>query len=314
MLVSDITTEGLLSVHATAPLGLLLHRDELGGWIRGFDQYKGGKGSDAQTWTEMYQGNSCLIDRKGSGALSVPRAAVSIVGGVQPELLRSALSGEHLYDGVASRVLFIAPPERKKRWTEETLSEEAREGWTGLLDELLALQPNEDEAPVDLPMTTEGKAAWVRYYNEHGEREAVEEGPVRAAMSKLEGATARLALVIQLANDPQSAEVGVDAIQAGITLSDWFEGQARRVYQGFAETEQEQDRRAVCDWIKEKGGETTRRDLARNGPGRVRSRAGEVLADLVTAGLVRQRPPSSGGRADKYVLCDCDSCDKPGSG
>jgi hypothetical protein len=55
LLVSDITTEGLLSVHARAPLGLLLYRDELGGWFKGFDQYKGGKGSDAQTWAEMHQ-------------------------------------------------------------------------------------------------------------------------------------------------------------------------------------------------------------------------------------------------------------------
>jgi hypothetical protein len=110
LLVSDITIEGLLSVHARAPLGLLLHRDELAGWLRSFNQYKGGKGSDAQVWTELHQGNPCLIDRKGSGTLSVPRAAVSIVGGVQPELLGDVLRGEHLYDGVASRVLFIAPP------------------------------------------------------------------------------------------------------------------------------------------------------------------------------------------------------------
>lgn len=309
LLVSDITTEGLLSVHARAPLGLLLYRDELGGWLRGFDQYKGGKGSDAQTWTEMYQGNHCLIDRKGSGTLSVPRAAVSIVGGVQPELLRNTLSGEHLYDGVASRVLFIALPERQKQWTEATLSDEAREKWTGLLDELLALQPNEDETPLDLPMTTEGKAAWVRYYDEHAEREAGEDGPLRAAMSKLEGATARLALVIQLANDPQSAEVGVTAIRAGITLSNWFEGQARRVYQGFRETEQERDRREVYDWIVRRGGSTTQRHLANGGPNRFRKRAEEVLKDLVTAGLAK-RSPQPGRHADVYTLCDnCDSCD-----
>lgn len=309
LLVSDITTEGLLSVHARAPLGLLLHRDELAGWIRGFDQYKAGKGSDAQTWTEMYQGNPCLIDRKGSGTLSVPRATVSIVGGVQPELLRKALCGEHLYDGVASRVLFIALPERQKQWTEKTLGDEAREEWADLLDELLALQPNEDGTPMDLPMTAEAKAVWVSYYDEHAEREGAEDGPLRAAMSKLEGATARFALVVQLADHPQSREVGVEAIKAGITLSNWFEGQARRVYQGFRETEQERDRREVYDWIVRRGGSTTHRDLANGGPNRFRKRAEEVLKDLVTAGLAK-RSPQPGRRADVYTLCDnCDSCD-----
>ena len=33
--VSDTTTEALLSVHARSPLGLLLHRDELAGLLRG---------------------------------------------------------------------------------------------------------------------------------------------------------------------------------------------------------------------------------------------------------------------------------------
>jgi hypothetical protein len=308
LLVSDTTTEALLSVHSKAPLGLLLHRDELGGWLRGFNQYKSGKGSDAQTWTEMHQGNPCIIDRKVSGTLSVPRAAVSIVGGIQPELLRSALSGEHLYDGVASRVLFVAVPERPKQWNENTISEKARTDWNSLLEELLELQPNQDGTPVDLPMTDEAKAAWMSFYNEHGKREAEEDGPVRAAMSKLEGATARLALVIQLAIDPQSVEIDAQAMEAGIAISNWFEGQARRVYQAIEETAQERDRRDTRDWIASRGGSTTERDFARFGPSRLRKRAGEVLADLVTEGLAK-RSPQPGRRADVYTLCDCDSCD-----
>jgi hypothetical protein len=309
LIVSDITTEGLLLVHSKAPLGLLLYRDELGGWLRGFDQYKSGKGSDSQTWTEMHQGNPCIIDRKTSETLSVPRAAVSIVGGIQPEILQKAICGEHLYDGVASRILFIATPERAKQWNEETTSDETRTDWAGLLNELLALQPNEDGTPIDLPMTAKAKAAWVSYYVEHGKREAEEGGPLKAAMSKLEGATARIALVIQLAEDPHSVKVGVEAMKAAIKISNWFEGQARRVYQGLEETEQERDRREACEWIASKrGGSTTVRDLARNGPGRLRKRAGEILADLVTEDLAK-RSPQEGHRAEIYMLCDSDSCD-----
>jgi hypothetical protein len=309
LLVSDITTEGLLLVHSKAPLGLLLYRDELGGWLRGFDQYKSGKGSDSQTWTEMHQGNPCIIDRKTSETLSVPRAAVSIVGGIQPEILQKAICGEHLYDGVASRILFIATPERAKQWNEETTSDEARADWADLLNELLALQPNGDGTPKDLPMTAKAKAAWASYYEEHGKREAEEGGPLKAAMSKLEGATARFALVIQLAKNPQSVKVYAEAMKAGITLSNWFEGQARRVYQGFEETTQERDRREVYDWIMRRGGSTTHRDLANGGPNRFRKRAEEVLKDLVIAGLA-ERSTQAGRRAEVYTLCDsCDDCD-----
>jgi hypothetical protein len=305
LLVSDITTEALLLVHARAPLGLLNHRDELGGWLKGFDQYKSGKGSDAQTWAEMYQGKPCIIDRKTSGTLSVPRAAVSIVGGIQPEILRKALCGEHLYDGVASRVLFIAVPERPKQWNENTISDKAREGWSSLLNELLELQPNEDDTPLELPLSSKAKAAWVSYVNEHGKREEdEEEGPIRAAMSKLEGATARLALIIQLAKNPQSVQVYAKAMEAAIEISNWFEGQARRIYQGFEETAQERDRRAAYEWIARKGGSTTPHDFAHGGPYRLRKRASEVLNDLVAAGLAA-RPKNRGA----YTLCD--SCDRP---
>jgi hypothetical protein len=180
LLVSDTTVEALLAVHEREPNGLLLHRDELGGWLRSFNQYKaGGRGADAQTWSELHQGRPALIDRKAGGTLSVPRAAVSIVGGIQPELLQAALSGEHLYDGIASRLMFVAPPERVSKWSDATITDQARQGWNSLLDELLELQPEEDGNPVDLPMADAAKTAWVRYHDDLEERQAEEDGPFR---------------------------------------------------------------------------------------------------------------------------------------
>src|SRR4029079_5497914 len=124
----------------------------------------------------------------------------------------------NLCNGIASRMLFVVPPETPKQWSEETVSEETLKGGADLLDELLALQPNDDGTPVDLPLTDKAKAVWVKHYNDHAQREAEEDGPMRAAMSKVEGGVARIALVIQLARDPQSVEVGVEAMQAGITI------------------------------------------------------------------------------------------------
>jgi hypothetical protein len=296
LLVSDITAEALLATHAMAPLGLILHRDELGGWLSSFNQYKaGGKGGDAQTWTEMHQGGLALIDRKTGGTFSVPRAAVSIVGGVQPEPLRIALSGEHKFDGIASRILFVAPPESVNKWSEATICIETWAGWNDLLDELLALQPDKDGNPIDLPMTAEAKEVWIEFYNQHGMRQEAEgDGPMKSAMAKQEAAAARLALAVQLANDPQSKEVSVDAMRAGIILSGWFEGQARRVYSSFKESAKDRERRAVYNWIAGNGRSTTMRDFARLGPGRFRKRAQELLNDLAYSG--RRRPPVPAAR------------------
>jgi hypothetical protein len=306
LLVSDITTEGLLLVHSRAPLGLLLARDELAGWVRSFNQYKaGGRGGDAQTWAEMHQAGAAFVDRKGSETLSVPRAAVSILGGIQPELLREALSGEHLFDGIAARILFVTPEEDIKTWTDDTISAEAREGWASLLRELRALEPDPGGDPIDLPMTAEAKAEWVKFYEEHAQREYQAKGPYRSALSKLEAATARFALVIQLADDPKSKAVGVKAMRAAIEISEWFEAQARRVYLGAKAEQLKQDRQEAYDWIAGRKGSITQRDFARFGPYKFRKRAEEVLEDLVAAGLA-SRIEVVGKKGHRYKVCDPD--------
>jgi len=146
-------------------------------------------------------------------------------------------------------------------------------------------------------MTEQAKRLFEEYYNEHGQREAAKDGPLRSAMSKLEAATARLALIIQLATDPQSEVVGVEAMKAGIVISNWFEGQARRVYRLFVESAEERDRREACEWIRERGGKTTRHEFANRGPSRMRKKAGAILDGLVAAGLAKLS-----GR--EYVLCE----------
>jgi hypothetical protein len=47
---SDTTVEALVGILEDNPRGLLVYKDELTGWVRGMDQYKGGKGSDRQHW------------------------------------------------------------------------------------------------------------------------------------------------------------------------------------------------------------------------------------------------------------------------
>ncbi|MFQ5745120.1 MAG: DUF3987 domain-containing protein [Acidobacteriota bacterium] len=135
LVVSDITVEALAERLSQAPPGLV--RDELAGWVRSFDQYKAGRGGDAQAWLEMHRGGALIVDRKSGPTLSVPRAAVSIIGSVQPEVLRSTLSGEHMVNGLAARLLFTMPPEALKQWCDDDLSGAVRDDWAGLLDDLL---------------------------------------------------------------------------------------------------------------------------------------------------------------------------------
>ena len=66
------------------PRGLLMARDELSGWVNSFDAYKSCRGADVVHWLSMHRAGNVIWDRKtGRHVIDVPRAAVSITGGIQ---------------------------------------------------------------------------------------------------------------------------------------------------------------------------------------------------------------------------------------
>lgn len=284
-LVSDTTVEALTLRLSESRAGLLVVRDELAGWIRSFDSYKGGKGGDVQHWLEMHRAGAVIVDRKTGQTLSVPRAAVSIIGTIQPGVLRQVLEGEHMVNGLAARLLFAMPPQRSKRWSDADVSAETRAAWDDRLEELIAL-PYEGE-PLDLPLTPSAHARFVEFYNEHAERqEEAENEVVAAAFSKLEGYAARLALIVELSGNPHAKAVEFASMEAGIRLADWFANEAERIYAAFQEAPEERDRRQLVDLIAARGGSVTERDLAR-GPRRYRDPGAAAIAleDLAASGF-----------------------------
>ncbi len=91
----DTTIEKLAELLEDNPnWGLLLCRDELGGWLNSFGRYKGkAGGTDLPQWLEMSRAGTVQVDRKTGDrrTLFIQHAAVSITGGIQP----GALSARH---------------------------------------------------------------------------------------------------------------------------------------------------------------------------------------------------------------------------
>ncbi len=324
----DITIEALATLLMNRPRGLLLARDELAGWLGGFDRYAQGKGGDAAKWLEMFGGRPVVVDRKGgnSRTIYIPQAAVSIAGGIQPETLRRALGVEHRENGLAARLLLSCPPRRAKRWTEAEIDEAAEAQLERLFERLYELQPDADEEGEPRPrlvkMTPAGKAVWVSFYNAHAAEHADLTGDLSAVWSKLEGYAARLALVVHFirwaAGDPSCHPELVDevSVMAGVKLSRWFGVEARRVYAIMAESEVDRDRRRLVEWIASHGGAVTVRELTR-GLWRYRGSpdgARAALEQLQEAGLghwVRPAPDAVGGRpTQRFELIDSIAIDE----
>ena len=275
------------------PRGLLVARDELSGWVNSFDAYKSCRGADVAHWLSMHLAGPLTVDRKtGRRIIHVPRASVCIAGGVQPKALAAALIGryqpqdggpeamskpdkEHFDNGLAARLLFTMPPRRPKRWTEDELPAGTEAALEALVGRLLALDMVEDEKgqpqPVDIVLTPEGKQAWIAFYNAHAVEQAEMTGELAAAWSKLEGYSARFALLVHLiraeSSDTTLADVGAvdeQSIAAGVALSRWFGDEAARVYGiigGGAEDPEVREQRELLRVIQECGGQITVRRL-----------------------------------------------------
>ncbi|MFO0881141.1 MAG: DNA polymerase [Gemmataceae bacterium] len=324
LMAGDVTIERLCELLGENPRGLLAARDEVAGWLTSFARYRAS--SDLPSWLEAFRAGPMQVDRKTSTRkrLFIRRAAVSVVGGIQPGVLRRVLTDEHFDSGLAARMLLVLPPREPKTWNENEVADEVLQNFRDLLEKLYSLKgdPFEDgEAPHRLLLSPEAKAAWIPFYNSWAVVQANAMGNLAASFSKLEGYAARLGLLHHVVERIHSGEddrcaVGLESIQAGITLARWFGQETERVYGVLEESDQERDTRHLVELLRKRGGRITTRELMR--ASRTTHPDAETalsaLRQLVEAGLARWlevENPRAGGSPTRAVelVGQCDSGD-----
>lgn len=106
--VMEATVEAIACKESVADRGLLLFRDELAGLLKSFDQYR--KGGDRQYMLEAWSGGGYTVDRKTLGAsVEIENHLFSIVGCMQPDVVRDNFASEDAEDGFAARFDFFWP-------------------------------------------------------------------------------------------------------------------------------------------------------------------------------------------------------------
>jgi hypothetical protein len=310
----DLTIEALSDLLVANPRGVLIHKDELSHWLASFDQYKShAKGSDVSRWLSLHTGAFLAVDRRSDHRHHrIWRPRVCITGGIQPKVLRRALTEDFFERGLPARFLFAYPPFQQDRWSEATVGDDLCKATLDLFEELWLLQPEHDEnghpKPSLLRLDNEAKTVFTRFYDECGAA-AVEAGEhEEAAWSKLTSYAARLALVGQLARNPQAEVVTGDVMQAACELARWFGNEAVRIYAELAETQEQREQREFCEFIERRGGTVRVRDVItyyrplKN----QREKAEQQLNALVKAGRGQWEPvpttPRGGQPTRKFRL------------
>jgi hypothetical protein len=319
--LDDLTIEALADALTANPHGILVRKDELSHWLASFDQYRNAKGSDVSRWLTLHSGFFFGLDRRTDHRqyrIAEPR--VCLTGGIQPRVLKRALTEDFFERGLPARFLFANPPMRQDRWSEATISDDIREAVLELFEELWLLQPEDhtgNKRPKRLPLDTDAKAVYVAYYNEVGAA-AVQAGEhEEAAWCKLSGYAARLALAGQLARNPQAEVVTGDVMRAACELARWFGNEAVRIYAELAETREQREQRELCEFIERRGGTVTVRDVItyyrplKN----QREKAEQQLNALVKAGRGEWEPvpttPRGGQPTRKFWLLHTSASAEP---
>jgi hypothetical protein len=272
--VDDVTIEKLITVLGDNPRGLLLHRDELSGWVGGMTRYSGkeeGTG-DLGRWLSIHDADQVVYDRKTGDhqTIVVPSAAVSVVGGIQPGVWRKVMTAVHYDSGLVARLLLGYVEADPKGWIDREPPEKCVQDYEGLLTSLRQLPLRVDRDGVPRPAVVrlgeEAHKAWVAFVDGWAERMAASDGVQRSMLSKLKGGCARLALMHHVvgcvaAGQDTAAGVGKGSVEAAVVLANWFANQAERVYCVFGMDEASRLRDRLCDFVRRRGGHITPRKL-----------------------------------------------------
>ncbi len=250
---TDPTVAKAERMSAGNPFGLLLHRDELAGWLAGMDQFNGSAGSDRAFWLQAWGGQDWSPDRckDGDAEIAVPHLLWSVLGGIQPDRAASLLlAGDD--DGLTARFLYIWPEPRPPRRPTVAPDTDAAEA---ALARLRSLPWSEAPACRVLPFT-EAAAVVVQQWREHvAVMEAGASGLFLSWLGKLPGFAVRLAVILQhLAwcvsdGDPPDV-ISEKSIVRAVTLLDGYAvPMARRTFGQAALPQQERDARTLAQWL-----------------------------------------------------------------
>lgn len=231
-IVNDATVEKLGELLNENPNGLLLVRDELGGWLATMQTEDGAVGR--AFYLECFDGSGSFVyDRIGRGTIHIESCCLSLIGGIQPSriapLVRGAVTGE-MDDGLVQRLQLAVWPDDDRAWVlvDRWPNHAARERMEAVFERLDQMPDDSRRALNFAPEAQELFNAW---YTEH--MQEIRSGEAHPALQshfmKMPQTIAGLALLFELIEADVEA-VGVEATARALDWADYLKSHAGRLY------------------------------------------------------------------------------------
>lgn len=228
-LLVDHTPEALTQVHSINKRGIIIHRDELIGWINDFGRYN--KSGEQDNMLSSWSGSAMKTNRVSKDPLMISHPVIMVMGGMQPEILSKLAVDDRAENGFLSRMVFFYPDHKSKpNYSDARIPEGLLLEWENFIISLTQMTQK-----TELRLTEEAERIYIEWFNKNVEITNNEKtGYLKGVYGKLDIITLRLAIVIkgmywQLAND-HSATISGEIMETALAITEYFRATALKVY------------------------------------------------------------------------------------
>jgi Protein of unknown function (DUF3987) len=229
---TDATGEGIKAQAQSAPdKALFALVDELAGYFGSQDAYRGGKGADKQDLLSYYDGTGATVLRAGGVKVDIARIYLSILGTIQPDVVKKIMGNTNDVDGGWARFLFAIQPNIPTTLPDDVpCGVDCTEVITAYFEKVFELPATTYE------LSREAFKIYQPFYNRLEQLRVSHPTPgLRAVYAKAEGLAGRLALNLhdlhELAEGRTPSEViGVEMMEKAISLMKFYIGQVRLIH------------------------------------------------------------------------------------
>ena len=124
LVTTDPTVEAMVKIISENPRGLIVLRDEAAGFFRSMGQYKSVSSGDEAFWLSAIEGKRHCVDRKTAGSYDIPCLTASFIGGIQPGVYRSIMTGPFIESGMAARFWCVMPLRKRQSFAIPDIADE----------------------------------------------------------------------------------------------------------------------------------------------------------------------------------------------
>lgn len=249
--ISDTTMEAMAEELRRNPLGIIVKKDELAHFFKSLNSYKSGSG-DLQNVLELYGNQQIVITRKNLDIpLQVNKPLVSILGGLQPEVLKEIFKTSDV--GLIERFIFAFPEQdnTKRVYSRAIISERAMNGY---MKEMMNLYRQSEKIVHSKQahtyrFTKEADLLYEKWQNEKPMDEYLE-----SMHQKAYARCAKFALLIEILNSPKRVnhKISVESLELAIEISELYIANHIKVLEHIEDGEEKEQINAMLKYLKKR--------------------------------------------------------------